>query len=337
LPEVLVSTKGDAGRVDAGGYVYFPFLYGRQSELLAIRSMLKDNRSLESLVPVIEPVNVDASSLAKCIEACGDAGQPIAIIFNPDKHQLDSNSAAVGWRKEVLPLLKKHASAIPTYRCHSGTKQSDLNTFFKLFPERETAIIYSSSALSDVETKVLAARKDVKFHIVVNGKMASAQRLLLPKTKYVAIQDDFNKLDRNADYNGPELFTDRHKTFAPSGIGFGDFAAIGSAFQSGGSTPAAVAIHAIFKKSETGDIWIEHFVSDDKDKAVGDVASKFVQAAKKLVASARKRPKEFGKNFALDAYEGHVRATYFPGLPKNKELQIAHHMCLMLDALQGSL
>ena len=36
--------------------MYFPFVYGRRSEFLALRSMLGDHRSLEALVPVIEPV-----------------------------------------------------------------------------------------------------------------------------------------------------------------------------------------------------------------------------------------------------------------------------------------
>ncbi|HCY16206.1 MAG TPA: hypothetical protein DHV21_09565 [Curvibacter sp.] len=233
-------------------------------------------------------------------------------------------------------MIEKYDSVIPTYRCHSETTQENIDAFFKVFPERETAIIYSSSGLSDMETKALAGRSTVRFHMVLNGKITSAQRSMVPKSKYVAIQDDFNKLDRNADYGGPELFTDRHKTFSSNGVGFGDYAAIGSAFQASGSTPAAVAIHAIYKNSATKDIWIEHFVSDDKDKAIGDVASKFIQASKKLVNASKRRPNEFGRNFGLDAYEAHVKASTFPGLPKNKELQIAHHICLMLDVIDGT-
>lgn len=316
--------------------MYFPFMYGRQSELLAVRSLLKDARSCAALVPIIEPVNANIGDLVRCLDACGAANQAIAVVFNPDKHQLGNASAAATWRKEILPCVTKHPVIIPAYRCHSGTKQSNLGAFFKDFPTRDTAVLYSSSALSDAETDALAKRANVKFHVVLNGKITSAQRALLPHAKAVDIRDEFNKLDRNADYGGPELFTDRHKTFSATGIGFGDYASIGSAFQSGGSTPAAVAIHAVYKHPNTGDIWIEHFVSDDKDKGVGDVASKFVQAAKKLVTAAKKRPDEFGRNFSLAAYEQHVKASYFPGLPKNKELQIAHHMCLMLDVLTGA-
>lgn len=315
--------------------MYFPFMYGRQSELLAIRSLLTDSRSLSALVPVIEPVNQNFASLAKCLEACGKVNQTVVVILNPNKHQLDRKEAVATWQKAVFPLVEKYKFVLPAYRCHAATKPSDLEAFFKLFPERETAILYSSSTLAEAEARALVARENIRFHIDLNGKMTSSHRALIPKNKYVEIKDDFNKLERNADYGGQELFSDRIKTFSASGVGFGDYASIGSAFQSGGSTPAAVAIHAVYKNTETGDIWIEHFVSDDKDKAVGDAASKFVQAARKLVPAAKKRPKEFGENFALDAYEAHVKANSYPGLGKNKELQIAHHMCLMLDVLAG--
>lgn len=316
--------------------MYFPFLYGRQSELLAIRALTKDTRSLDALIPVIEPVNAKVAALAKCLEASDDKGLSIALIVNPDKHELELHAAATAWRKEALPLIEKHASVIPAYRCHSKTTQKNIDAFFKLFPDRHTAIIYSSSGLSDTETKAIAVKPTVRFHLVLNGKITSNQRAMMPKSKYVAIKDNFNKLDRNADYSGSELFTDRHRTFSSTGVGFGDYTVTGAFFQASGSTPAAVAIHAIYKNAATKDMWIEHFVSDDKDKAIGDVANKFIQATKKLIRASKKRPMEFGKNPALITYEGHVNASTFPGLPKNKELQITHHICLMLDVLNGS-
>ncbi len=103
----------------------------------------------------------------------------------------------------------------------------------------------------------------------------------------------------------------------------------------GGGPAAAVAIHAAFKHKST-DIWVEHFVSDDTDIAVGSTASKFLQAARKLVKAAKARPSEFGKNFALDEFEQYIKASHFPNLGKSKELQISHHICLMLDVLSGA-
>ncbi len=137
----------------------------------------------------------------------------------------------------------------------------------------------------------------MKFHVIVNDKITASQLAKLPKSKRVFIRDNFNKLSRNADYGAPELFSDKHKTYTGSGMGFGDFTVVGDVFQDSGSTPAAVASHAVFKHPTTGDAG-SNIVSDDIEKDVGDVVSKFLQSSRKLVAAAKKRPAEFGWNLA---------------------------------------
>lgn len=317
--------------------MYFPYLYGRRSEFLAIRAVLEDERDLESLVPIIEPVNSNIGDLERCLERFGEDEQEIVVLFNPDKHQLKDAKSRTAFQRAIVGLLKKYESLIPGYRCHAATSKANVDAFFKIFPDKDLAILYASSGLSNADTEVLSKNGQVKYHIVLQGKITSAQLAYLPKKKYVDVRDDFNKLDRNADYGDPELFTDRHKTFGERGVGFGDYCAIGSAFQDTGGMPHAIAIHAIYKNPKTDDIWIEHFVSDDKEKEVGDVASKFLQAASKLVKAVGRRPAEFGSNFALDAYEQQVKDSHFPGLAKSKEQQIEHHLCLMMDVLSGTI
>jgi len=195
--------------------VYFPFLYGRRSEFLALRAMVKDHRSLDALVPVIEPVKRDISDLTRCIEHFGKADQALAVILNPDKFELKSNDEAKAWRKEILGVIAEYHSVLPTYRCVSTTTLAQVNSFLKLFEDREVALAYSSPSLADADITTLAAKSKVRFHIVLNGKMTASQQKFLPATKRVDIRDYFNKLERNSDYDGDELFTDRHKTFKP--------------------------------------------------------------------------------------------------------------------------
>jgi len=317
--------------------MYFPYVYGRASELLALRSMLSDSRPLDLMVPVVEPVRDDISRLLKCVEEFEKKGLPLAVVFNPDKYELKDGDASKEWRKKMHPELLAASHVIPVLRCHSNIKSAAVAKFLTLFKGREVAIAHASSTLTDAEVSTLVADKNVRFHMVLNQKISSTQLKLLPKAKRVDIDDYFNKLDRNADYGGPELFTDKYKTFKSTGVGFGDYAAIGSAFTPGGGQPAAIAIHAIYKHPKTADIWMEHFVSNDKTAGVVSVEAKFIQAATKLVNATKKRPTEFGSNFALDRYAAQVAAGKSPGLPKNKELQIAHHICVMLDVLSGRL
>lgn len=315
--------------------MYFPYLYGRAYDLLALRSMLGDQRPLDKLVPIIEPVIANPRAIERCLVEYSKVEQQICVFTNPDKHELKEAAAARAWRKNFVTFIKDKETVIPLLRCDGNTNQASIDAFLKDFPDRAVAFLYQGCNLDDAGVGKLAGLKNVAFHIAVDGRISASHRAKLPKEKYVDLRDSFIKLERNADYEGAEFFTDRHKTFDASGCGFGDYATIGAAFQAGGSTPYAVAIHVTYKNPKSGDIWIEHFVSDDKEKDDSDVATKFLQAARSLVKATRKRKPEFGTNFALDAYEDYVATSSYPGLPKNKQRQIEHHLCLMLDALNG--
>lgn len=316
--------------------MYFPFLYGRGAELLAIRSLLRDPRDRSALVPIVEPVNANIAPLRRCLDACEEVGQPVVVVVNPGRHQLADPGEARRWFLEAVEGMEACPSAYPAFRTNDRTSLAAVTAVLNAFPEREVVLIHGGAGLGDQELRQLARNPRVAWHIVLDGTCPARQQDLLPGGKKVIVRDHFRKLDRNADYAGTEFFTDQHRTFPPH-AGFGDYLCLGSEFKSGGSTPGAVAIHGVFKNPLNGDVWVEHFVSDDRDRNDGDVASKFLQAAAHFVRAARRRPREFGANPALSAYASYVRQSQYPGLSKNKEHQIVHHICVVLDLLSGTL
>jgi hypothetical protein len=316
--------------------MYFPYLYGRRFELLALREVL-DEINIESLVPIIEPVCEDLADIKRCLSQYGDNDSPCIVVINPDKYQLATAKAVAAFQRGVNPLFKEHSSLVPALHCSPNTSIAQVQNFQKFYGADELALIYSNAPFSDAEIRVLAADKRIAFHVIIQGRMSSAQQNLIPKSKKVEVGNCFNKLPRNADYGAAEFFTDRHKAIPAECMGIGDYAILGSIFVPGGGTPSAVAIHATFKHPRDANVWVEHFVSDDVDPNGGSVASKFLQAAKKLVDAARRRPDEFGSNFSLDYFQQQVADNYFPGLPKNKQQQIMHHICLMLAVIDGDL
>lgn len=315
--------------------MYFPYMYGRRSELLAVRAMLTAGRDLERLLPIVEPVNRDISDLSRCLTLCEEAGQPVAVITNPNQHQLAPIPS--GWQAGVNTLLAACPTAVPALKCGPHTTAANVSAFFRSMAGREVAIVHAGSSLSQADFTALVGQPTARFHIALANMVPAAQLAAIPKNKRVDVTDPFIRQARNADYDGSEFFSDAYKNFARTSTGFGDFMCIGSSFQPGGGAPAAVVVHAIFKAKESGDIWIEHFLSDDVERDQGDTAGKFLQAAAKLVRAVRRRPQEFGSNPALTAYRTHVQNGHFPQLGKNKELQMIHHMCLMLDVLSGTL
>lgn len=314
--------------------MYFPYLYARQSEFLALRDMLSDHRPAGLLLPVLEPVNREAKPLLASLKGFNSKARAITVVVNPDKHQLRTPADLAAWQAIVLPELARLPHALPAYKCTAATTMAQITAFFTSFPGRQVALVYANPTLSNTDISSLASNPQVSYHIVLNAKMAAAQQMLLPAAKLVDIQDDFNKQARNADYSGQEFFTDRHVTLRTTHAGFGDFTCLGNEFTPGGGQPGAVAIHAIFKHPRlTNQIWIEHFVSTGS----GAVAQMFQQAATQLTTTVKSRPLEFGSNFALDEYADLTTPpTHYPGLRVNKTLQIAHHICLVLDVLTGS-
>lgn len=314
--------------------MYFPYLYARQSEFLALRAMLSDHRPAQLLLPVLEPVNRNAKPLLDCLKGFNSKARAITVVVNPDKHQLKNTADLAAWQTIVLPELAKLSHVLPAYKCMPTTTMAQITAFISSFPGRQVVLVYANPTLSNADITTLASNPQVSFHIVLNAKMVAAQQMLLPAAKLVDIQDDFNKQARNANYSGKEYFTDRHITLRATHTGFGDFTCIGNEFTPGGGQPGAVAIHTIFKHPQlTNQIWIEHFVSTSS----GAVAQMFQQAAVLLTTTVNSRPREFGRNFALDEYRVLTSPpSHFPGLRVNKTLQIAHHICLVLDVLTGT-
>lgn len=62
--------------------MYFPYLRGRQFELIAIREMIEKNLINDKVIPIIEPVKA-SSTFLKTIEVSKEHDKALAIIVNP--------------------------------------------------------------------------------------------------------------------------------------------------------------------------------------------------------------------------------------------------------------
>lgn len=313
--------------------MYFPYLYARQSELLALRS-LRDNHPLRDIViPILEPVNNNPARLRQAINDFGEADDNLIVVTNPYQHEFHGRGLD-GWVEPIEAAIDAHNSLIPGLLVLQTTTAEQIRDFLMQYRNRDVALLYLNARLSDAQVQRLAERANIRFHINLHERMSAAHRAMLPHKKVVDVRDDFQRKARNADYAGIEFFTDRHLNYQQGAVGFGDYTILGATFEAGGGPAAAVAIHGTFKE-RGGDVWVEHFVSDDVDLNVGTVGEKFLQAAGKLVARAQQFPRKFGNDQALLDYANDVAAQHNPGLGKSKERQIYHHVALMHQLLTG--
>jgi len=308
--------------------MYHPHLFARRAEMLALRDIAAMLPVSTTISPILEPVKSDSNDLLRCLETLGNAGITCTVITNPLEGDFRIAAMREPWRATLADRFNQFPNILPGFVCRATTTPATIQGFLDAYPNRNVAILYWSPNLTNGFLQQLAAEQRITFHINLLDQMSVAQRSLLPIAKAIDVEDHFTKQLRNADYGGPEFFSDDHLTFATNSIGFGDYSVIGANFVAGGGQAHAVAIHAMYL-ADAGTFWVEHFISDDVDLAVGTVEGKYLQAAGKLVDAVTLRPTEFGVDAALLGYQNDVNTNNFPGLATNKRRQIHHHLSLV--------
>ena len=64
--------------------MYFPYLRGKQFELLALREFANQNANNNTIIPIIEPVKDTFNSLRTAIEVMFTQGLKFALVLNPN-------------------------------------------------------------------------------------------------------------------------------------------------------------------------------------------------------------------------------------------------------------
>ncbi|MCL2153616.1 MAG: sce7725 family protein [Oscillospiraceae bacterium] len=305
--------------------MYFPYLRGRQYELLALRELAQGGLLGNHVIPVVEPLKI-TSTFSSAIKVFTGKNQPIALIINPAVGDL-SGGVAVGTllpsiAGSVIPavIIGKETSEAVSTLTGKGMPTSGILTFMD---NRDYLDIYQE-LFSDIPPKFTLFPGERQF------------RRTITENK-VLFEDKFKKQDKNADYTKQEdeFFSDDHLYFLEEGfVGFGDYSVIGDEYIEGGFAPRAVAIHIVYF-SDDDTLRVYHFVSDS-NADTEDTAGKYYEAIIKL-----KKWYDAGQSrqltSALSILLSHAESGYYPGLPTIKKLSIMHHLELVGKYLDGGL
>lgn len=317
--------------------MYYPYLYGRQSELLALRDVaslvVPDGR----VVPVIEPVKENAATLAITIKRnLEPARQHMYLVENPALGDFAKDSRArKRWYEQVEPLFASDF-VYPTFLCSKGTTLDELRDFVGRYRDRTIGIVLRSPSItdSDIAREVHSAGATRTFFLA--GAAQQSTLRTLGRGRCVRIEDRFPMQPRNADYGGIEAFTDAHLTYARDGYaGFGDYTVLGGTYNEGGGPLGAAAIHLTFARKASREIFVEHFVSDTVDQNVRDNDLKYGEAVAKIPPATRRRSDTFGLTAGVGRYLGAADGGKLPNPGMNKRWSIAHHVDLMSGFLAG--
>ena len=300
--------------------MYFPYLRGRQFELIALRELVEKHVLSNRITPIIEPVKL-SSTLIKTLEAYGANNKQLAIITNPKVGSFNSDMRDEKNQKlkeNLLVSLRENDNILFMNLLRINSKPEK---FIEKHADNMGTICFDKDAIPVYETYF--AKTDVKYNLIPDE---SGFRRKIRKNR-VLLGDKFNKRDRNNDYMkvSDEPFSEDHLYYLEDGyVGFADYSVIGEEYSETGFAPYAVAIHIVYFDKDDS-LRIRHFVSDSNDD-ISDPAGKFQEALSKLVAWNEEKQLD---TVAMKEFEDLYRRETYPGLGTVKKLSIMHHLELI--------
>lgn len=321
--------------------MYFPYLRGRQNELLCLRGLLDAGKLSSKIIPIIEPVKFSStlfSTLTKFIEM----GHQVIVIRNPEVGSFRKESGDMIKNIEKESDEKKKEKIRKTLE---GYKEVWNNS------QIQKAYLVDDDVISMVREKKLDAKDVVMINIKKGnyryyeeyGEEIIGKYTVVPKggdfediieDDIIILEDSYRKAKRNIDYieNPDELFSRNHIVYKKRGfVGFSDFSMVGNDFDESGFAPLAIAIHIMYFGNRD-ELKIHHFVSESNE-SISDPARKFEEAMNKLVnwENFDIIPKTIGLDNLIECYN----IGKFPGLGVIKKYSLMHHIQMMGEYLEA--
>lgn len=306
--------------------MYFPYLRGKQYELLAIRELAPIIQA-DKIIPIIEPVKNNISSLKTMIEVLQRNQIFCQIIINPVIGEFKNNNVEL---KEFISsiIFGGNNLVIPVFIISNDKDFEEARKNIEKYNYKNSG--YSFIHLNKINNfKSLvdySASSNCNYHIVQTNQLFTMRRQL--GQNVCMLNDYFNKLKKNTEYIASpfEVFSSDYKYYSQEGcIAFADYQTIGKDYSEGGGAAYAVAIHLTFKTEDSEDIQIAHFVSDNND-GPEDPARKFFEALEKLIEFVNKYNID---SFAIRKFEELYKNQTYPGLGVVKKLSIINHVELI--------
>ncbi|MGK0449209.1 MAG: hypothetical protein ACJA2M_003014 [Polaribacter sp.] len=300
--------------------MYYPYLRGRQFELIALREYALIHGANNNVVPIIEPVKKTFNSLKLAIPKFIEGEMKFALILNPQVGEIKDFSSITSELQEQLSDTSKWIPAfIVTNNIDVINLEIEKNNYDEI-------MIICSDRADTASSNFLTFISNRKIKYVVSKENRILKRKISEKD-FIRLDDNFNSQKRNKDFLSisEEKFTEEHLFYkADNYAGFSDYTVLISDFIEGGGAPYAVAIHLTYEK-DSEEIWIRHFTSISNDD-IANIQGKFEEAARKAVNFINTKPIETEAALELRRYYDEAK---YPGLGIVKKIAIKNHIELI--------
>lgn len=308
--------------------MYFPYLRGKQFELIALREFAIQYPNTEQIIPIIEPVKSTFNGLTTAARIMFEQNLRFALVLNPADGDFKRITKDI--LSEISILSENMEKWIPTF-----LYQNNGETILSAIQDQElnnVMVIFKNGI--DISDSILNLLSHSQIQYIVNGdpnsRITMRRLSLLENKRIIRLDNCFAEQPRNVDYlNIPEdKFTEQHRFYSDDHFyGISDYTALPKDFIDGGMLPYAVAIHMTYEKNQD-EIYVRHFVSDTNDDQ-SNIQRKFFEAATKLKYFFTDRTKTTAINELITLLDDEK----YPGLGVIKKLSIKNHIELMNSIL----
>ncbi len=312
--------------------MYFPYLRGKQFELIVLREISEFAVDNSQLSPIIEPVKETTVTLIKSLQSLIQNNQNFNLIINPIV-------GSIKHPDEILRIIRDEIGDYDNFQPSVVINETvSILSLTEVIEENalsNLSVICNGLPKSEEEFFRFLAESDIKY--VILNEAINSKRFVRNVRKQIdrkiSLSNPFKLLRRNVDYRDTvdEFFSDEHLFFDEDGYqGFADYLTIGDEYTDSGFLPYAVAIHLTYMNDDD-EFWIRHFVSDSNEDTT-DVAGKFGEALEKLIDFINAREID---SFACQEFRKLHSDGSYPGLGVPKKLSLKHHMELVYNFLMS--
>lgn len=243
--------------------------------------MAQEANISDYICPIIEPVKENLNSLMLARDVLSATEWRPFLILNPAVGEL------VGRIDDLLSFLLNGEDS--TVFRPAFIYQDDSEFLFSLIEENnleDVMIICLEEFTHDDDLmQLLRCEKVDSIVLLEPNRHRRLDRDIKTLNKaYIRLDDLFVPEKSNSSYLAiaPHKFSEEHLFYNIDGFsGYSDFTLLPMAFQTGGWTPWAVAIHWSYLNQSNDEIWVRHFTSETNETR-SNIQGKFAEAAEKI-------------------------------------------------------
>lgn len=171
--------------------MYFPYVRGKQYELLALRELIKNDKIGNSIIPIIEPIK-PSSTLITTLESFIEKERFVIVISNP----IVGNFIKELNKDENSKVKEKYIQILGNEYIYYGIdfdNSANIIDFEIPYPSKVVGIVTNSDS-ADSHSKIL--KEEAIFNVIKDTKEISRKI----RNNKVMLEDKFNMQKRNADY-----------------------------------------------------------------------------------------------------------------------------------------